>query len=302
MSIAFCIATHRRPAQLAALTDALARLDATGAGPLLLAVADNDAAGSAREVVDAARAWLPFPVVYDVEPERNISLARNRAVRLALDRGVEWLVFIDDDEVPRPNWLAELLRVQRATGADVVTGPVAAHPPAGTPRWLHGAFFRDRGLPSGTPVPVAETANALVARAVVERVAEQIGATSAGPFEPQFGLSGGGDTRFFLRARLAGASIVWAADAVVEEDVPPSRARLGWLLRRSFREGNAGAYVERGVLPWVRRIPRRIAAAGAHLVLGLVLVMVSPVRGLRLLAHAVGSLAGILGMRYFEYR
>jgi succinoglycan biosynthesis protein ExoM len=290
--VAFCVATYGRPAQLAALLDALARLDTTDTGPLLLAVADNDAAGSARAVVDAARTKLPFPVVYDVEPERNISLARNRAVRLALDRGAEWLAFIDDDEVPRREWLAELLRVQRATGADIVTGPVVAHPPEGTPRWLRGAFTRDRGLPAGTPVPLAETANALVARAVAEGIA----------FEPQFGLSGGGDSRFFLRARLGGARIVWAADAVVEEDVPPSRARLGWLLRRSFREGNGGAFVDRGVLPAVRWVPRRVAAAGAHLVMGLGLLFVSPARGLRLLAHAVGSLVGTLGIRYFEYR
>lgn len=299
MSVAFCIATFRRPAQLAALLDAVARLDATDAGPRMLAIADNDAEGSARAVVDAARPNLPFPVWYDIEPERNISLARNRAIRAALDHGADWIVFIDDDEVPRRNWLAELLRVQRETGADVVTGPVAAHPPEGTPRWMRGAFSRDRGIASGTPVPVAETANALVARAVIEQVTAE---TTDGPFEPQFGLSGGGDSRFFLRARLGGARMVWAAEAVVEEDVPPSRARLGWLLRRAYREGNGGAFVERGVLPPARWIPRRIAAAGLHLAAGAGMTIFSPVRGLRLIAHAIGSLTGTLGIRYFEYR
>lgn len=299
MNVAFCIATFRRPVQLAALLEALAGLDATDAGPRMLAIADNDADGSARAVVDAARQKLPFPVWYGIEPERNISLARNRAVRAALEHGAQWIVFIDDDEVPRPNWLAELLRVQRATGADVVTGPVAARPPEGTPGWLRGAFSRDRGIASGTPVPVAETANALVSRAVIERVAA---AVTNGPFEPQFGLSGGGDSRFFLRARLGGARMVWASEAVVEEDVPPSRARIGWLLRRAYREGNGGAFVERGVLSPVRWIPRRVAAAALHLAVGAGLTLVTPVRGLRLVAHAVGSLAGTLGIRYFEYR
>ena len=294
MTVAFCISTYDRPAQLAALLDALARLDATDAGSLLVAVVDNDAAGSAREVVDAARARLTFPVVYDIEPERNISLARNRSVRLALDGGADWLVFIDDDEVPRRQWLTELLRVQRATGADVVTGPVVAQLPEETPRWIRSAFTRDRSVPSGRTVPIAETANALVARAVVERI--------AGPFEPQFGLTGGGDSRFFLRARLGGAKIVWAADAIVEEEVPPSRVRLGWLLQRAYREGNAGAFVERGVLPATRWVPRRVAAAGAHLVMGVCVVLFSPVRGLRFIAQALGSLAGTLGIRYFEYR
>jgi succinoglycan biosynthesis protein ExoM len=297
LNVAICVATYRRPAQLAALCEALARLE-RGPETLLLAVADDDAEGSARAVVNAARARLPFPVVYEVEPERNISLARNRSIRIALKLGAEWLAFIDDDEVPHPDWLAALLRVQRMTGADVVTGPVIARPPDGTPRWLRGAFSRDHAVPSGTAVPLAETANALVSRAVVEHVAAATGA----PFEPEFGLSGGGDTRFFLRARLAGARMVWAAEAVVVEEVPPSRARLGWLLRRSFRVGNAGAFVERGVLPALRWMPRRLAASFFHLVVAAGLLAVAPVRALRYAAQAAGSIAGMLGIRYSEYR
>lgn len=284
MSVAICIATYRRPVQLRALLAALARLDDG-----FIVIVDNDAAGSARAVVDESQ----LPVTYAIEPERNISLARNRAIQLALHAGAEWLAFIDDDEVPRRDWLAELLRVQRETDAEVVTGPVVAKVPEGTPRWLHGAFVRDRNVATGTRVPLAETANALVARSVLARGLL---------FEPEFGLSGGGDTRFFLRARLAGATIVWAADAIVEEDVPPSRARLGWLLRRWYREGNAGAFVERGVLPVFRWLPRRVLAAGAHLVMGAGLLFVAPARGLRLMVHAIGSLAGTLGFRYFEYR
>ena len=288
MSVAICVATYRRPS-LRALLVALAELDA--GHPLAVVVADNDLSGSARAIVDEAR--LPFRVTYAIEAERNISLARNRAIRLALDGGAEWIAFIDDDEVPRRDWLAELLRVQRETGADVVTGPVVARVPESTPRWLRDVFIRDRKLASGTRVPLAETANALVARGVFERGLF---------FEPEFGLSGGGDTRFFLRARLGGAKIVWAADAIVEEDVPPSRARLGWLLRRWYREGNAGAFVERGALPVFRWLPRRVVAAGAHLVTGAGLLFVAPARGLRLIVHAIGSLAGTLGFRYFEYR
>jgi GT2 family glycosyltransferase len=298
LNVAICVATYRRPAQLAVLLDALSRLDTTTVGAVMLAIADNDAAASARTVVDAARERLPFAIAYDVAPEPNISLARNASVRLALREGAQWLAFIDDDEAPRPDWLAALVRVQRESRADVVAGPVIGRPPANAPRWMRRAFTRDRDVPSGTIVPLAETSNALVSRAVVERVI----AATGGPFEPQFGRSGGGDTRFFLRARLGGARMVWAADAVVEEDVPPSRARLGWLMRRAFREGNAGAFVERGIVPRMHATARRIAAAGAHVVFGIVLLPIAPLRALRYLAHAIGSIAGTLGFRYFEYR
>src|SRR3546814_12640715 len=53
----------------------------------------------------------------------------------------------------------------------------------------------------------------------------------------------------------AGERIVFAADAVVYETVPPSRPRLGWLLRRWYRTGNieAALYLRgRRRSPWRR--------------------------------------------------
>src|SRR3546814_14283746 len=75
----------------------------------------------------------------------------------------------------------------------------------------------------------------------------------------------------------AGERIVFAADAVVYDTVPPSRTRLGWLLRRWYRTGNieAALYLRgRRRSPWRRpanllRGLLRIAAGGglffAHL-------------------------------------
>ena len=65
-------------------------------------VVDNDADESSRAVVTAAK--LPWPVVYVVEPERGIPFARNRAVREAADS--DFVVFIDDDEIPEPGMAA----------------------------------------------------------------------------------------------------------------------------------------------------------------------------------------------------
>ena len=49
-------------------------------------------------------------MTYAVEPERNIALARNRALSLA--RG-EKLAFIDDDEMASPFWLSTLLAAEK---------------------------------------------------------------------------------------------------------------------------------------------------------------------------------------------
>src|SRR5690606_39176152 len=56
-------------------------------------------------------------------------------------------------------------------------------------------------------------------------------------FDPALGRAGGEDTAFFYRLTELGGSIQYAADAVVEEPVPPARATMTWLVRRRLRFG-----------------------------------------------------------------
>jgi succinoglycan biosynthesis protein ExoM len=58
-------------------------------------------------------------------------------------------------------------------------------------------------------------------------------------FDRELGRSGGEDSLFFHALHLAGARMNFCAEAVVMEPVPDHRARLGWLLSRSFRSGQS---------------------------------------------------------------
>ena len=102
--ITVCVCTYRRPALLLRLLESLAQ-QTSDLFTFSVVVADNDAAQSAREVVMAFAARAAFLVVYCVEPRQNIALARNKAIEMA--RG-EFIAFIDDDEFPAENWLAQL--------------------------------------------------------------------------------------------------------------------------------------------------------------------------------------------------
>jgi succinoglycan biosynthesis protein ExoM len=302
VKIAICVATWRRPVMLSQLLESLGALevDPEVASGLFVVVVDNDAAGSAAPVVESARRRLPWPLHWAVEPVRNISLARNRAVRMALAEGAEWVAFIDDDEVAPPRWLDGLVRAQREHRADVVAGPVVPRYPPGTPAWVvQGGFFQRPRQAAGARVRVAETSNALVSARLL--------ADTSGPFDPAFGRAGGGDSHFFIRARRAGATMVWA-DAPVAETVPPSRAEAGWILRRAFRVGNCGTFAERGAVPLAAWLPRRTAAALARVVLGAGLLVPAALGGraavmrtLWQICCGAGSLAGIVGFRYVEY-
>ena len=81
MTVAICVATYARHKGLRRLLSSLASLEPAEAG-LRVVVVDNDAAGSARAVVDGLEGF-PWAIEYAVEPRRGISAARNAAVRRA---------------------------------------------------------------------------------------------------------------------------------------------------------------------------------------------------------------------------
>jgi glycosyltransferase involved in cell wall biosynthesis len=304
LSITVAIATYRRPRLLAGLLESLRlqQVEPELASALRLVVVDNDRNATARPLVQALAAGFPFAIEYAVAPERNISLARNQGVRIALAGGARFVAFIDDDEEASPGWLQELARVQRQYAAPVVWGTVVPRLPEGVPRWVAEGGFFDRGThPTGTRVRVADTANTLVSAEILAQV--------PGPFDPAFGISGGGDSHFFQRAVAAGATIVRANDAVVYETVPAERATAQWILRRAFRIGNHSVCVERAVKGGARWIPARIAKATGRIVLGAVMLPAAGMRGkpilfagLRNVATGLGAYAGIAGYRYIAYR
>jgi len=234
--VAVCVASFRRPAGLLALLQSLDALVFEGDAPeLRIVVADNDAGESARAVCESAADWLRHPLTYVVEKRRGIAAARNASLAPALGRA-DWIAFVDDDEIADPDWLDALLRTQRATGADVVAGPVRTRFAVDPPRWIvEGGLLAYPRFAHGAALDTACTNNALVR-----------GSLLAG-LESLFdeSLERGEDTELFVRLARRGHRIVWAEDAPVTEVVPLERARLAWILRRSYLDGIARARIER---------------------------------------------------------
>lgn len=227
MNISLCIATYRRAERLRALLDDLVQQRRP---PREVIVVDNDAGASARGVVERRRELgAPFPIHYDVQPLKNISITRNRTVELASG---DWIAFIDDDERAPPSWLAQLADAAELHGADGVLGPVEPVVPTHAPRWLRtGGFYNWARLQSGTVIPL----NKLRFGNVLLRAALLRGA--AAPFDPNYGLTGGEDGDLLTRLVQAGARIVWCDEAIVREPVEAARLSLRWLLRRALRGG-----------------------------------------------------------------
>jgi len=302
MKVSICISTYRRPEGIRRLLTALESLELPGA-EIEVVVVDNADEPGVSDICTAARSTLKWPLHFGVESRRGISHARNRALDLASDTS-DWIAIIDDDEVPGPRWLAELLRVQEETGADVVTGPVSPHFEEGPADWVEaGGFFDRRHHLDGAPILKAYTHN-VIFRASLLRDARLMPA-----FAERYSLTGGGDDHFFRRVRMAGYSIHWADSAVVTEWIPANRTTASWLVRRQFRIGNASAAIEAELEPGVGRRLRSGARACKEIVFALASMPLAGIRGTaawvlarQRAAFSLGMIWGLLGRSYEEYR
>ncbi len=311
MHVTVCIATYRRAEGLRRLLEGIDGLTFRKADPpeVRIVVVDNDPAGSASGVCKGLAPKLGWPLDYHAEPRRGISYARNTAVARARE-GANFIACIDDDEVPEPGWLDELLHVQRSYAADVVSGPVLPYFPDPVPAWVvRGGFFEQAfehpRYPTGRELEVTATSNVLIRAGIFEETGLL--------FDERLALTGGEDVHFFARVRRAGYKIVHADDAVVHEWIPGSRANARWVLRRAYRVGNAHTLIEEYLGSDKRTRAVRIAKGCGRIVQGVLLMPLSLpvlflsgrwmfVQSLLYICRGAGMLAGMIGVRFEEYR
>jgi succinoglycan biosynthesis protein ExoM len=326
--VTVCACTYRRPEGLRALLGGLAaqRCEAIAPPRIEVVIVDNEGSAEARAVCAQVGQATGLAISYVHEPRRGIPYARNACVdQVASD--AEFFAMMDDDEVPEPDWLEQLLLAQARAGADVVRGAVVPVFPDEAPAWIRdGDFFgwpkqrRVGGgitisdgpeLADGAELASASSNNVLVRMAAVRALALR--------FDTTLTFTGGTDALFFRQMKLAGCRIVYAAGARVREAVPPQRATFRYLWRVHYKQGcnkvprklrleTKGAGTARFVRTAAKRIPRECAEIGG----GTLTVARSLVRGhadmgrlsggLLRIAKGLGGLAGLIGARFAHYR
>ncbi len=226
ISVAAC--TFKRPELLEKLLHELARQKTGGKFTFSIIISDNDSKQSARPVVEKFAAASPVKTIYCAEPRSNIALARNKALEHA--KG-DYVAFIDDDEFPLPDWLAEMLKACENYQAAGTLGPVRPHFDLTPPKWIIQGRFCERPEPATGKImdwEESRTGNLLFRRSLLAGLLQ--------PFDPQFG-NGGEDKDFFMRMTQQGHVFRWCNEGVVYEAVPPSRLTRSYMLKRALLRG-----------------------------------------------------------------
>jgi GT2 family glycosyltransferase len=244
------------------------------------------------ELADRLARELPDLTVVTSHEPQGLSGARNAGI--AASRG-DVLVFLDDDAVPQPGWLAGLLAPFSDPRVAIVGGRAIPEWEGDAPGWFPPEFLWVVGCSYRGQATTGPVRNPIGCSMAVRRSALE----SVDGFDPAVGRFGrvplGADeTDLSLRIRAADpdAQVVMAEASIVRHHVPRSRQRPGYFLRRCFYEGISKAQVAdisgSGALDTERAYVRRALPSG-FLAAGL-----DAVRGPARLA-ALGRAAAIVG-------
>lgn len=203
------------------------------------------------DATPALLAGWPWPAGWRVrvvrEARLGLSNARNCAIREAAG---DYVIFIDDDETPDPDWLCAFERLIRAHAPDAFGGRIEVLFEDRRPTWLTdellGFLGELRRAESVQPLTEPGTSfhggNFGFRKAVCERI---------GAFDAMLGRkgtdnTGGEEIDFYRRLLEAGCKVWWTPEAVIHHRILASKLNRSYFRDLHFRQGRMEAIRRRG--------------------------------------------------------
>ena len=247
MLITVALCTHNHADRIRRTLEDLGR-QTLPSHPWEIVVVDNGCTDETPSLLADTR-WRPegVPVRVVREDQLGLSNARNRALREA--KG-EYLLFIDDDETPDPQWLTAYEQAMLAHAPAALGGRIEVLFEHGQqPAWLQeellGFLGRlDHGAERWLTAPDTPFygGNFAVRREVF---------TQAGEFDTELGRKGrinlgGEDTEFYRRLISAGHTVRWVPEAVIHHRIRADKLRRSYFLELHYRQGKSEGTRKRG--------------------------------------------------------
>jgi glycosyltransferase involved in cell wall biosynthesis len=233
--VSIVICSHNRSVDVSECVEALMPQIRAEAEVILV-----DSASDPKNEAEMAKLAMLYPAVNLTRVgQPGLSLARNRGVHLAAG---DWVVFLDDDAVPFPDWLDKLLATVTAASLTqaVIGGGIYPRWPANMngehlgKRWKMFLSLAEADRPgSVTEGYTVNGANYAIRRSVLLDIggfSEKLGRVGSS-------LISGDDCLVTNRVLDAGLGASFDPAFKVYHKISRERLKISWILRRTFWEG-----------------------------------------------------------------
>jgi succinoglycan biosynthesis protein ExoM len=262
-------------------------------------IVDNDIDKTAETIVNEIKEGFDktFKLFYLNNPIKGLSNVRNELLNKAFLQNPDFIIFIDDDEYVSSYWLIELLKTIINNNADAARGPVIAKFDNRISKYV-SCFFEREKHPDNAQIFSFTTGNLILKRKSLEKYNVW--------FDNRFNYTGSEDSYFGIQMMKKGATIFWAANAIVYETIPDKRAKLKWLIRRRYNGAITFTYIlklEKNYFGLLKKFLINIA----YFLSGSMALVVIPFPfkwkywGILKISESIGGFAGLSGIQYHEY-
>jgi succinoglycan biosynthesis protein ExoM len=297
-TVAICIATFKRPELLHNCLASIGQLIIPDDYTPIIIVVDNDNERSGESGFNEAIKNTNINSYYYVEPEQGLSAVRNNLLEKALDHNVDFIAFIDDDELAHKQWLINMVKGFEINNCDIVTAPVLPINESVAP----DTFTTNPKRASGSTPRTISTNNVIFRRKLIDEHGLR--------FDRYFDFIGGEDFDFFDRAIKKGMTAVWINNAIVFETIFPERKTRKHMMYRHFTGGINAIMRHRRhhslISAWSRYLPKIIG----KIISSLISLLISPFyehkknfnKFLIKASNGIGYLCGLLNIIVERYR
>jgi len=222
------ICTYKRPAMFKTALIGVNQLHHPKGKEVEILIIDNDANGSAKQIVKDFAKTSRYPVHYHIEPNPGLVNARNRLLQEAYKLKGDWLAGFDDDDYPEEEWLVELVNAAEKYKADAVHGPRFLYIDENS-IWLTQVSSKRT---DGQEIRMFATNNYFVNLNYLKKRDMW--------FDMQFNFVGAEDSDLSLRMHKSGAKIVWTNKAILNEIERDDRTTFKVLIKRTVARTYSG--------------------------------------------------------------
>jgi len=300
-NISICIPTYKRPLMLSKLVLSIlaCNLNRSLIRDINIIIIDNDIDKTAEKIASELndKTSAPYKFYYYQFPLKGLANVRNELIRNAFLVNADFIVFIDDDEYVTNEWLNELVKTIISTKADAVRGPVLAKIDQKVSKNICIWFKREK-YADNSQIYSLTTGNLILNCASLQRYNVW--------FDQRFNNSGSEDYYFGLQLIKKGATIYWADKAVTYEQIPNNRATLNWLIKRKYRVASTFTYILKLEKQYFKLL-KKLVISIFYLASGIIgLIILFPFKerywGILKMSEGVGAIAGLMSIRYKEYK
>jgi succinoglycan biosynthesis protein ExoM len=299
--ISICVCTRDRREMLSRCLEGIKSQIIPDGIHLSVIVVDNNSKQDVKSLVDS------FGYQYVHEHIVGLSSARNSAIETALTTTPDFIIFIDDDCVPRVNWLKQFVTIQEKYQADVVKGLDLPSYPQPLPMWIKPYKHKEYKEIYDEPVNAytMTTCNIMISAYLINDLKMR--------FDERFNFTGGEDSEFMLRAYESGRIRMIRSDCpIVDFELVKERCTYWRIVRRQmqYATGNTIIKMDRNDYEYLfLSIIKNLIKSSFYLISSLFLLVAGPKRFRRQLVLSgcnfmwtIGEISCMLGIPYKGYK